>query len=322
MVSDGGLRSALIIPTLNAGNEADRLIEAIVRQTFKVDQFLVLDSQSSDATAEKFRNAGATLVEIERGNFDHGGTRQQGVALCPDADIVIFLTQDAIPADECAIGRLVEALLTEPTVGVAYGRQLPRAQADSIEAVARLFNYPAQGQVVTPKAARGMGIKASFCSNSFAAYRTKALAQVGGFPRGTIFGEDTIVAGRLLLAGWSKAYVSGAVVFHSHCYRISDEARRYFDVGVLHARESWLLDSFGRPEGEGMAFIRMQMAYLLKHAPLSMASAVLRIVVKYAAYRLGLMEARLPLNFKRRLSMSPRFWRRPEGMLHSHKLGR
>ncbi|MDB5363593.1 MAG: rhamnosyltransferase [Rhodospirillales bacterium] len=315
MVSDGGPRSALIIPTLNAGDMADRLIEALGKQSFQVDKFLVLDSQSTDATVEKFREAGATVIEIERASFDHGGTRQIGADLCDDAEIVIYLTQDAIPADDHAIARLVEAL-SDPTIGVAYGRQLPRAEAGSVECIARLFNYPATDNIVTPRSARRMGIKASFCSNSFSAYRVSALGQVGGFPRSTIFGEDTIVAGRLLLAGWCKAYVSGAAVVHSHDYGIREEARRYFDVGVLHARERWLLESFGRAEGEGVAFIRTQMAYLLKHDPLALPSAGLRILVKYAAYRLGLMEARLPLNFKRKLSMSPRFWRRPEGVLH------
>ena len=321
MVSDAVSRSALIIPTLNAGDMADRLIEALGRQHFKVDKLLVLDSQSTDATAEKFRNTGASVIEVERASFDHGGTRQQGADLCDDYDILIFLTQDAIPADEHAIGRLVGAF-SNPAVGVAYGRQLPRPEAGAIEAVARLFNYPPTDQFVTPASARGMGIKASFCSNSFAAYRTSALAQVGGFPRGTIFGEDAIVTGRLLLAGWAKAYVSGAAVVHSHDYRIAEEARRYFDVGVLHAREHWLLDSFGRAEGEGVAFICAQMTYLLKHDPLAILSAATRIFVKYSAYRLGLIEARLPIGFKRRLSMSPRFWRRPEGMLHGPKLGR
>jgi rhamnosyltransferase len=321
MALDAGFHSALIIPTLNAGDLADRLIEALEKQTFKVDKFLVLDSQSNDATAEKFRRAGATVIEVERAKFDHGGTRQQGVELCADYEILIFLTQDAIPVDEHAIGRLVEAF-DNPDVGVAYGRQLPRPEAGAIEAVARLFNYPPEDQIVTPKIARGLGIKASFCSNSFAAYRAKALAQVGGFPRGTIFGEDAIVTGRLLLAGWSKAYIGRAAVVHSHGYRIAEEARRYFDVGVLHARERWLLEAFGRAEGEGLAFIRAQMAYLLKHQPSVMLSAAARILVKYIAYRLGLIEARLPIGFKRRLSMSPRFWRRPEAMLHGPKLGR
>ncbi|HEV2674569.1 MAG TPA: glycosyltransferase [Aliidongia sp.] len=321
MVFDARSRSALIIPTLNAGDMADRLIEALDRQQFKPAKLLVLDSQSTDGTADKFRRAGADVIEVERANFDHGGTRQQGADLCDEYEFLIFLTQDAIPADDDAIGRLVEAF-ADPTVGVAYGRQLPRPEAGALEAVARLFNYPPTDRIVTPSSARGMGIKASFCSNSFAAYRADALAQVGGFPRGTIFGEDAIVTGRLLLAGWTKAYVSRAAVVHSHDYLISEEARRYFDVGVLHSREHWLLEAFGRAEGEGLAFIRAQFGYLLKHDPLAILSASARVLVKYAAYRLGLIEARLPVGFKCRLSMSPRFWRRPERLLRESKMGR
>jgi rhamnosyltransferase len=231
-------RVALIIPTLNAEKHLDTLIPALQAQSFQPGTLLVIDSSSTDDTAARFSAAGAEVIVIPRSQFDHGGTRQRAVnRLSPRIEVVVFLTQDAVPADSDTVTRIVGAF-TDPEVGVAYGRQLPHHGAGAIEAHARLFNYPPESVVLRPQDAVGAGIKATFCSNSFAAYRRRALELVGGFPSGTIFGEDAAVTGRMLLSGWAKAYVAEAQVHHSHSYRIGEEFRRYFDVGVMHARAS------------------------------------------------------------------------------------
>jgi len=135
--------------------------------------------------------------------------------------------------------------------------------------------------------------------------------QVGGFPTGTIFAEDQIVAARMLLQGMTLAYVAGAQVRHSHNYTILDEFRRYFDIGVFHSRESWMLKQFGYAGGEGARFVRSELSYLQREAPAQIPSALLRTVLKLVAYRLGALERALPVNVKKRLSMHPRFWDTP-----------
>ena len=301
--------TALIIPTYNAGALGPRLIQAARAQRFFPTRWLVIDSSSKDGTAESFRDAGAKVIVITPAEFDHGGTRQMAARLCPDREFLIYLTHDAIPANPQAFANLMASFDDEKT-GFCYGRQLPRAEANAIEAHARLFSYPGDSFDLTPANAREFGVRATFCSNSFAAYRARALNEAGGFPSGTIFGEDAIMAGRLLLAGWTKRYCADAQVVHSHGYSISEEARRYFDVGVLHAREPWIRERFGGAEGAGWEFVTSQMAYLTRHAPWLIPSAILRVLVKYVVYRLGILEVRLPLNLKRRLSMNARFWQR------------
>ena len=46
-------------------------------------------------------------------------------------------------------------------------------------------------------------------------------------------------------------YRGGGVVYHSHNYTVAQEFKRYFDLGVFFEKQRWLLDEFGRPEGEG-----------------------------------------------------------------------
>jgi rhamnosyltransferase len=268
---------------------------------------LVVDSSSDDGTAEAAQQAGLEVMVIKRCEFDHGGTRQRALAHLSDCDIVIFLTQDALLADPTALSQLVAAF-DDPNVGAAFGRQLPHLDATPISKHARYFNYPATPRVVDGADIPRLGIKTAFLSNSFAAYRRDALLDVDGFPEGTILSEDMIAGARLLKAGWKIAYCAKARVFHSHNYSVREEFQRYFDIGVLHHREAWLLAWLGRAEGEGRRFVRSEMRYLLREAPWQLPEAALRTVLKYAGYRLGKAENKLPLSLKRRLSMHRHYW--------------
>jgi rhamnosyltransferase len=301
-------RVALVIPTLDPAGHLDPLLRALQAQSFRPARFVVVDSSSTDGSPDRLRMAGAEVLVIPRSQFDHGGTRQLAVdRLPPEIEFIVFLTQDALPADSETIARIVAAF-ADPEVGVAYGRQLPRSNSGAIGAHARLFNYPAESATLRPQVAPDAGVKATFCSNSFAAYRRQALEMVGGFPSGTIFGEDAAVAGRMLLSGWAKAYVAEARVYHSHDYSLGEEFRRYFDVGVMHARAPWLLERFGEAEGEGRRFVQSELRHLARHRPLAIPSAILRSAIKLAAYHCGRREARIPRPVKRRISLNRRYW--------------
>ncbi|MDP3535311.1 MAG: glycosyltransferase [Halomonas sp.] len=301
----------LCVPTLNAGPLwKEWLARTLPAATpYRV---LVIDSSSDDDTADAARAAGLEVLVIERGEFDHGGTRQRALLLLDDCDIVIFLTQDALLADAKAFNNLIAAF-DNPQVGAAFGRQLPHANATPIAAHARLFNYPSSSRTVSREDASTLGIKTAFLSNSFAAYRREALLAAGGFPSGTILSEDMVAGARLLQQGWQLAYCAEACVHHSHNYSMFEEFRRYFDIGVFHHREAWLLAWLGTAESEGKRYVLSELRYLLRHAPWRLPEAGMRTLLKYAGYRLGKLESRLPLGVKRQLSMHSRYWAKADG---------
>lgn len=299
----------LVIPTLNAAAWLPALLSAIQSQTVKPSKFLVLDSSSDDDTAEICRQAGAEVIMIRREDFDHGRTRQVGMDQLGDLPFVIYLTQDAAPADPEAFANLLSAF-DDDSIGVAYGRQLPRKGAKAIEAHARLFNYPDRDATDSIDTMRARGVRASFCSNSFAAYRAAALKSVDGFPANCIFGEDAVVATKMMLNGWKKRYVSSARVHHSHDYRHMQEFRRYFDVGVMHASDPELWSQFGSASGEGAKFVLSELKYLARRDIVAIPSAVTRTALKLAGYRAGKAFRRLPTGLPERLSMHRSYWRR------------
>jgi rhamnosyltransferase len=193
-------------------------------------------------------------------------------------------------------------------IGVAYGRQLPRNNAQLIEAHARLFNYPDVSQIRTFEMKDEFGVKTAFTSNSFSAYRVSALRQVGGFPLHTIVSEDMYVAAKMLKAGWSIAYCAESKVYHSHNYTLSQEFKRYFDIGVFNSRESWIMAEFGGAESEGFKFIKSEVLYLLNHNPFLVFESVIRSAVKYAGYKFGKNEKRLPAFIKKIMSSQSYYW--------------
>lgn len=301
----------LIVPTLNAGALWPEWLRALAGQSRKPDYLLLIDSSSSDATVELARAAGFDVQIISRQDFNHGGTRQFGVDYLADAEILLFLTQDALLADPHALANLLAAF-DDPEVGAAYGRQLPHVDAGPIGAHARLFNYPEHSQLRCLADRDRFGIKTVFISNSFAGYRRSALVQAGGFPRHTVMNEDTFAAGKMLQRGWKIRYCAHARVFHSHDYGFADEFRRYFDIGVFHNRTPWLQRTFGGAAGEGKRFVVSEIRYLLRHAPHLLPSAMLRTVLKWMGYKIGgSLHRRLPAGLNRYFSLHRAYWASP-----------
>lgn len=303
---------SLIIPTCNGAKTLAELLAVLDRQTMVSEEILVVDSSSDDDSAEVARLHGAEVTVIERRQFDHGGTRSS-MAARARGDLLVFFTQDAVPATRDALARLVEPF-TDNAIAVAYGRQLPSPDATWAAASLRLFNYPEQSSVRSFADRARLGLKTIFVSNSFAAYRKAALAEVGYFKNGLIFGEDTCTVGRLLERGHRIAYVSEAKVYHSHNYTLSEEFRRSFDTGVLHAMESWLIQEYGHAEGIGVRFMRRQLQELGRQGRFMLMAEVLgRNVLKYCGYRLGRSYTRLPARIIPQLSMHRSWWEGRQG---------
>lgn len=301
-------RFALIVPTLNAAKELPAFLEALHTQTRQPDRFLVVDSSSDDETAGIARQGGADVIVIERKDFNHGGTRNLAAKrVAEDCEIAVFMTQDAILADPGSLAALIGPF-DDLTVFSTFGRQLPRTGAGAIEAFARDFNYPDVSYRRTMADARKGGFKACFCSNSFAAYRVTSLLSVGGFPQ-TILGEDALAVASLLKAGGTHEYVARAMVRHSHGYTLGQEFRRYFDTGVMHARNLPVLKDFGSVGGTGRQFVTKEVAHLTRHEPWLVPQAILRTFLKFTAYKLGRHERSLSLSWKRRLSMHKKYWK-------------
>ena len=301
------LKISIIIPTYNAQNYLLTLLEKIKNQSLKEYELIIIDSSSKDKTVEIAKEFTDNVIVIPQNEFDHGGTRTKAAKIAR-GDILIFLTQDALPYNEFTLENIIKVFVNEK-IGAAYGRQISYKNTNLFGKHLRKFNYPETSYIRNINDISKYGIKTAFLSNSFAAYRKSALEKIGYFKSNLILGEDIYAGAKLILAGYHLAYVSEAKVYHSHNYTIWQEFKRYFDIGVFHKCESWILQSFGKAEGEGLKYIKSELKYLLSNgAWYLLPEWFIRNGMKYLGYKIGQNYEKFPMWMIKKFSMHYRWW--------------
>ncbi|UDC27542.1 hypothetical protein SB00094_03040 [Klebsiella variicola subsp. tropica] len=302
------MKALIAIPTYNGGRIWEIAAANIRKYAGSEIYVQVIDSGSIDNTVTVAKENGFAVKCINADEFNHGGTRNLIVNMHRDEfDIVIFLTQDAIPQPDFLSNIL--KCFEDPMVACAYGRQLPHDDATYISKHARSFNYPSRSYVSTKDDIPKMGIKTAFTSNSFSAYRINTFCKLSGFPENTILSEDMYFAAKCILNGYKVAYCGNSMVKHSHNYSPIEEFRRYFDIGVFHCDEAWIRKEFGGAGGEGKRFLYSEFIYLSQNSLASIPRAFLHNFLKIFGYKLGQNYKRLPKKIIRYCSMHKRYWR-------------
>lgn len=297
----------VVIPTFNGGSVWMKCADSISSQSIKPGVVYLIDSSSCDTTVDIAISRSFKVKGIASDNFNHGGTRNNAAKELSDFDVLIFMTQDAILNSPTELEKLL-SYFNDDSIAAVCGRQLPHDDANSLAIHARLFNYPEKSCVKSASDISTLGIKTAFMSNSFAAYRTKVFFELGGFPENTILAEDMYLTAKMIKAGYKVAYCAEAAVKHSHNYTPLQEFQRYFDIGVFHAREPWIREEFGGAGGEGMRFIRSELAFLWKTAPLWIPRALITSACKLFGYKLGQKYRKLPWSWCRSFSMYKSYW--------------
>lgn len=249
----------------------------------------------------------AEVHHVKATEYDHGGTRRMGAELS-DAEYMVFMTQDAIPADERLLENLYHAMW-DKDVAVAYARQLPYADCNALDAYTRSFNYPEESRRKTQSDIEMMGIKAFFCSDVCAIYRKKDYLELGGFPEKAIFNEDMIFARKVLDAGKTVYYAAEARVYHSHNYTNMQQLRRNFDLAVSQAQNPEVFAGI-KSESEGIRMVKSTAAYLLKNGKwYLLPKLIMNSAAKYAGYLLGRNYAGMPKRLVLWLSGNKNYWK-------------
>lgn len=299
---------SIIIPTWQASNCLSSLLASLVSQTVKDYELIVIDSSSTDNTLDIAKSYDAGIVVIPKSDFDHGATRTLAAKKAV-GDIIIFLSQDVLLCDKYSIENIIKPFDRDNQIVAVFGRQLPYPNASLFAQHLRLFNYADISYVRVLSDRQKYGIKTVFFSDSFAAYKKAALQEIGYFRNRLIFGEDTCAAANLLLKDQKVAYAANAKVFHSHNYSICQDFRRYFDMGVFHRSENWLLKEFGKAEGQGLKYIKSEITFLVKQKRFDLfPEFVLRILAKYLGYKLGGQYIYFPRYVNKKFSINQQWW--------------
>lgn len=298
----------VIIPTYKPDGKFKILMDRLQKQEHEIHQIIILNTKSEQELPEIAEKPySVKVIEIEPEDFDHGATRNLG-ARSSEADIILFMTQDAIPGDRKLVSEFVKVFEKYQDINLAYGRQLPNKDCSIIEQYTRKFNYPEQSQIKSIQDMEKMGIKTFFFSDVCAAYRRRNFLQRGGFEEPIIFSEDMIYAGRCVFDGERIAYVSEARVFHSHNYTCMQQFHRNFDVAVSQKQHPELFENISS-EGEGIRMVVQSAKHLLRiRKPWLIVKLILQSGSKYLGYFLGKRYQKLPSKVVLWCTSSKRYW--------------
>ena len=302
--------TAVIIPVYHPGSEFETLLDRLEKQDYPINKILIMNTEEEYWNRDwETRHPIVEVHHLTKSEFDHGGTRKKAAEIS-QAEILVFMTQDAIPCDRHLLRNLVTALTKDDNMGAAYGRQLPKKDCGFVERYTRSFNYPETSSVKTAEDLQVYGIKTFFCSNVCGAYRKEIYDKLGGFVERTIFNEDMIYAGNLIKAGYGIAYAADAKILHSHNYSCMEQFHRNFDLGVSQAEHPEIFQSVPS-EGEGIRLVKKTFSYLLKTGRVWLIPGfIMQSAFKYAGYRAGKNYQKLSLNMRIRCSMNPSYWKK------------
>jgi rhamnosyltransferase len=319
----GDLKLDLIIPVYKPDIKFKHLIERLKKQKDKPDRIILLQTVEEEKDRDSRRtepgqeyityameledsNFRIEFIEVSKKDFDHGATRAYGASLS-SADLLMFMTQDAVPSDTHLISNM-KAAFVDSKIAAAYARQLPREDAGIIESYTRKFNYPEVSSTKSLSDLPELGIKTYFCSNVCAAYRREVYEGLGGFVKKTIFNEDMIMAAGIIKAGYSIAYTSEAKVYHSHSYTCKEQFKRNFDLAVSQADFPEIFSGI-KSENEGKKMVLKTSAHLFKSGRFYLLPGLIaESGYKYLGYLAGKNYKRLPLSLIKKISMNPSYF--------------
>jgi rhamnosyltransferase len=251
-------------------------------------EVVAVDSGSVDGSHELLHERADRLYAIGPDEFDHGATRNFGIAHCRGS-LVVMLVQDAVPAAEGWLAALVAPLLSDPGLAATYARQLPRSDASALTRFL-LERWAAASPTPREQALAGADELAALSPperhlrcvfDDVCSCLRRTTWEAIPFRR-TPIAEDLEWAREVLLAGWRIRYTPEAVVVHSHERGARHELAR---TRAVHAR---LVVLFGlRTIPNRRALLRAWASSLRAHGHLAARGERLRALRLAIALPLG-----------------------------------
>lgn len=302
------MKISLIVPTLNAGKYIEPLLQRLEDQTVPIDEIVVIDSESDDDTiakAQKF--ADVKTMTVLRKDFNHGGTRDLAIQQTT-GDVILCITQDALPCDEHYVERLIAPFAEDEKIAMASGRQVPRPDANPIEKLTREFNYPEVCFTRSKEDISRLGVKTFFASDCCSAYRRSAYEAIGGFDKHILINEDMKIAAQFIYAGYKIAYVGTAGVWHSHDYSLKQQYTRNFDVSAFMTMHPELFANISATT-EGIKMVKwVEKKLLLQGRLFCAAYYIVESGVKFLANRKGRGFRNMPKEKILKCTMHRNYW--------------
>jgi glycosyltransferase involved in cell wall biosynthesis len=219
------LSVSVIIPVYNGAATLPAGLRALRKQTYPLDEVIVVDDGSTDGSGDIARGFGVRV--ISQSNAGPAAARNRGAAAA-QGDILLFTDADCVPAPDWA-ERMVMAFTGPGVVGV---KGVYRTRQRGL--VARFVQAEYEDRYDRMRALEAI----DFVDTYSAGYRRDIFLASGGFDTSfpTASVEDQEFSFRLAEAGHRLVFVPDAQVFHIHDRTLGEYARRKFWIGYWKVR--------------------------------------------------------------------------------------
>ncbi len=226
---------SIIFLTYNGlSDHFEETLKSVLKQKTSYSyEIIVIDSGSTDGTVNFVKKyPRIKLIQISNSNFSHGGTRQLG-AKKSSGKYLVYLSQDATPANNFWLEELVKKLAKDDDIVVVSSRIIPRPEVPTLRKYNVLSDWcasqndfklkienPENFEKISPENIRYY----TKIHDVSSAYKRFFLEKFG-FDK-IPFGEDTLIAKKALRNGFAIGFTSKSIVLHSHEYKIGDAFKR------------------------------------------------------------------------------------------------
>ncbi len=262
-----GEDATILIRTMNEAQCIEETLRLIKRQIPEPREIIVVDSGSTDGTADLLRErVDVKLIEILSSEFTFGRALNIGFEAAL-TDYVVPMSAHAFPCDRYWLKSLLDHF-GNPRVAAVYGRQL--AHLDAWPPVRRDYLASPFGNELRLQL-HPDNVADHFFSNANAAIRRDLWVRCP-FDEELPYCEDWDWARKILQMDYQIVYEPKAAVYHSHnesFWKLYQRTRREYEAQkILYAREQsvgstlleWLAQSrkdidFIRQEGEARKWL-------------------------------------------------------------------
>lgn len=232
--------ASIIIPVKNGDKIFEKVLNAVLSQDFEDFEIIIVDSGSKDNSIEMVKSLQKTykniiLKQIDSEEFGHGKTRNYAASIAC-GEFLVFITQDALPYNKNWLKEMIKPFMLYKEVVGVFAKHIPYDECDIFEKenLRRHFDKFGEGLILHKiedknkyEANEKLRHLLCFYSDNASSMRKSIWEKI---PYDNVdFAEDQLWAKKIIELGYTKAYNSDAIVYHSHSYPFKELLQRSYD---------------------------------------------------------------------------------------------